>query len=111
PARRPTTARSPSARSSASAAAATRLSSPSTTATATTSSRTTCPRSCRSSVGLRSMLLAGADERDLTKLAEYRAIGGYDQVPKALAMTSEGPFAGRQQANLSRRGGSGLAMG
>ena len=30
------------------------------------------------------MLLAGADERDLTKLAEYQAIGGYEQVPKAL---------------------------
>ena len=25
----------------------------------------------------RSVLLAGADDRDLTKLAEYRAIGGY----------------------------------
>ena len=27
----------------------------------------------------RSVLLAGADERDLTKLAEYQAIGGYAQ--------------------------------
>ena len=29
-------------------------------------------------MGLRTMLLAGADERDLTKLDEYRAIGGYE---------------------------------
>ena len=34
------------------------------------------------------MLLAGTDEHDLTKLAEYRALGGYAQVPKARAMTS-----------------------
>src|SRR5215216_4799809 len=31
------------------------------------------------------MLLAGTDERDLTRLAEYRAVGGYAQVPKARA--------------------------
>ena len=38
-------------------------------------------------MGLRTMLLAGADEHDLTKLAEYQAIGGYGQVPKALEMS------------------------
>ena len=37
----------------------------------------------------RSVLLAGADERDLTKLSEYRAIGGYGALPKALALTPD----------------------
>jgi NADH-quinone oxidoreductase subunit F len=62
-------------------------------------------------VGLRSMLLAGADEHDLTKLEEYRAIGGYDQVPKARAMTSDALIAELQAANLRGRGGAGFPMG
>ena len=37
----------------------------------------------------RSVLLAGADERDLTKLSEYRAIGGYESVPKAMKLSPE----------------------
>src|SRR5690348_15255840 len=57
------------------------------------------------------MLLAGADERDLTKLDEYRAIGGYEQVPKALAMSSDDLIAVLQQANLRGRGGAGFPMG
>src|SRR3954467_2807871 len=57
------------------------------------------------------MLLAGADERDLTKLAEYRAIGGYDQVPRALAMSPDDLIAELQQANLRGRGGAGFPMG
>ena len=36
-------------------------------------------------MGARSVLLAGTDEHDLTKLAEYQAIGGYAGVPKARA--------------------------
>ena len=77
-ARRPRTARSPSAPSSASAAAATRRSSPSTTATATHVRPDDVPAIVEElRAGARSVLLAGADERDLTKLAEYRAIGGY----------------------------------
>ncbi len=40
-------------------------------------------------MGSRSVLLAGADERDLTKLAEYEAIGGYAQLPKARRMKPE----------------------
>ncbi len=67
------TARSRSAPSSASAAAATRPSSPSTTATASTSARTTSPAIVEELRGrVRNVLLAGADEHDLTKLAEYR---------------------------------------
>ena len=59
----------------------------------------------------RSMLLAGADERDLTKLSEYRAIGGYEQVPKARAMTPDDLIAELQAANLRGRGGAGFPMG
>src|SRR5512133_129020 len=57
------------------------------------------------------MLLAGADERDLTKLEEYQAIGGYEQVPKARAMTSDALIAELQAANLRGRGGAGFPMG
>ncbi len=59
----------------------------------------------------RSMLLAGADERDLTKLAEYQAIGGYAQASRARAMTSDDLIAELQGANLRGRGGAGFPMG
>jgi NADH-quinone oxidoreductase subunit F len=57
------------------------------------------------------MLLAGADERDLTRLSEYQAIGGYEQVPKARAMTPEALIAELQAAALRGRGGAGFPMG
>ena len=56
-------------------------------------------------------LLAGADERDLTKLAEYRAIGGYKGVEKARTMTPDDLIAELQEANLRGRGGAGFPMG
>ena len=59
----------------------------------------------------RKVLLAGTDERDLTKLAEYRAIGGYAGVPKARAMSSDDLIAELQTANLRGRGGAGFPMG
>jgi NADH-quinone oxidoreductase subunit F len=62
-------------------------------------------------VGVRSVLLAGADDRDLTKLAEYRAIGGYTQVPKALQLTPEKLIETLLEANLRGRGGAGFPMG
>ena len=62
-------------------------------------------------VPAKSMLLAGADERDLTKLAEYQAIGGYEQVPKARKLTSDDLIALLQAANLRGRGGAGFPMG
>ena len=34
-------------------------------------------------------VLAGADERDLTQLSEYRAIGGYAALEKARGLTRE----------------------
>jgi NADH-quinone oxidoreductase subunit F len=62
-------------------------------------------------VPVRKSLLAGADERDLTKLAEYRAIGGYAGVEKARAMTPDDLIAELQEANLRGRGGAGFPMG
>ena len=59
----------------------------------------------------RAMLLAGTGEHDLTKLAEYRAIGGYAQVPKARAMTPGTLIAELQAATLRGRGGAGFPMG
>ena len=56
-------------------------------------------------------LLAGADERDLTQLAEYRAIGGYAGVEKARAMTPDELIEELQEANLRGRGGAGFPMG
>src|SRR5437870_6141728 len=59
----------------------------------------------------RAMLLAGTGEHDLTKLAQYRAIGGYAQVPKARAMTPDALIAELQAATLRGRGGAGFPMG
>ena len=62
-------------------------------------------------MGLRTMLLAGTDEHDLTRLSEYQAIGGYAQVPKARAMSSDDLIAELQAATLRGRGGAGFPMG
>src|SRR3954470_7438620 len=59
----------------------------------------------------RSMLLAGTGERDLTKLDEYRAIGGYAQVPKARAMTPDALIEELLASNLRGRGGAGFPTG
>jgi NADH-quinone oxidoreductase subunit F len=57
------------------------------------------------------VLLAGADERDLTKLDEYRAIGGYASLEKARAMTPDELIEEMQTANLRGRGGAGFPIG
>ena len=57
------------------------------------------------------VLLAGADDHDLTKLDEYLAIGGYAAVPKARAMTSDELIDVLQKATLRGRGGAGFPMG
>jgi NADH-quinone oxidoreductase subunit F len=57
------------------------------------------------------VLLAGADERDLTQLAEYQAIGGYRGVEKARAMTPDALIAELERATLRGRGGAGFPMG
>ncbi len=59
----------------------------------------------------RSMLLAGTEDRDLTKLAEYQVVGGYDALPKARAMTPDELIAELQASNLRGRGGAGFPMG
>src|SRR5690348_1912911 len=88
-----------------------RPSSPSTTATGSSSRPRTCRGSWRTCVPLRSMLLAGSDERDLTKLAEYQATGGYAQAERARLMTPDDLIAELQGANLRGRGGAGFPMG
>ncbi len=59
----------------------------------------------------RSVLLAGTEDHDLTKLDEYRAVGGYEALPKARAMTSDDLIAALQASNLRGRGGAGFPMG
>jgi NADH-quinone oxidoreductase subunit F len=58
-----------------------------------------------------SMLLAGIDEHDLTTVEGYRAVGGWEALPKALAMTSDDLIAELLAANLRGRGGAGFPMG
>jgi NADH-quinone oxidoreductase subunit F len=62
-------------------------------------------------VGLLSSLLKDADGRDLTKLDEYRAVGGYTAVEKARAMTPEALIEEMGKANLRGRGGAGFPIG
>jgi NADH-quinone oxidoreductase subunit F len=57
------------------------------------------------------VLLAGADERDLSKLSEYQAVGGYDAVPKARAMSSDALIEALSTSNLRGRGGAGFPTG
>jgi NADH-quinone oxidoreductase subunit F len=58
-----------------------------------------------------SVLLEGADERDLTKLDEYRAIGGYGAAARAREMSADALIEELQAANLRGRGGAGFPMG
>jgi formate dehydrogenase iron-sulfur subunit len=62
-------------------------------------------------VGLLKALLKDADKRDLTKLDEYRAVGGYEALAKARAMTPERLIEEMSKANLRGRGGAGFPIG
>jgi NADH-quinone oxidoreductase subunit F len=62
-------------------------------------------------VGLLSSLLKDAADRDLTKLSEYQAVGGYDALAKARQMTPEQLIEEMQTANLRGRGGAGFPIG
>jgi NADH-quinone oxidoreductase subunit F len=62
-------------------------------------------------VGVREILLAGTDERDLTRLAEYREAGGYETLAKARALEPQRVVDELQTANLRGRGGAGFPMG
>jgi NADH-quinone oxidoreductase subunit F len=57
------------------------------------------------------LVLAGADERDLTKLSEYRAVGGYRALEKAHGMDPEAVIEELLTSNLRGRGGAFFPMG
>jgi NADH-quinone oxidoreductase subunit F len=57
------------------------------------------------------LLLKGADERDLTQLDEYRAIGGYASLEKARAMEPQAVVEEILASNLRGRGGAFFPMG
>jgi NADH-quinone oxidoreductase subunit F len=59
----------------------------------------------------RELLLAQADRRDLTKLAEYEAIGGYQALRKALGMERQAVLDELLAADVRGRGGAGFPMG
>jgi NADH-quinone oxidoreductase subunit F len=57
------------------------------------------------------VVLAGADERDLTRLAEYRAVGGYRSLKRARGMAPEAVVEELLASNLRGRGGAFFPMG
>jgi NADH-quinone oxidoreductase subunit F len=59
----------------------------------------------------RSLLLAGAEGRDLAELESYRAIGGYSAAAKARAMSAADLIAEIERAKLRGRGGAGFPTG
>jgi NADH-quinone oxidoreductase subunit F len=64
-----------------------------------------------SSDAVRRVLLAHADERDLTKLSEYEAVGGYGSLRTALGMTGEAIVEELLASGVRGRGGAGFPMG
>src|SRR4051812_29664351 len=67
-----------------------------------------CPRSSRSCAmaGERMIVLGGTDERDLTKLAEYEAIGGYEALAKARGLQPQAVIDELIASELRGRGGA-----
>jgi NADH-quinone oxidoreductase subunit F len=59
----------------------------------------------------REIVLAGAHERDLTKLDEYRAVGGFAALDKARSLEPQQVVEELVAANLRGRGGAGFPMG
>ena len=62
-------------------------------------------------MGRLELVLEGADERDLTKLSEYREIGGYDTLTNARTTAPEVLVEELIKASLRGRGGAGFPMG
>jgi NADH-quinone oxidoreductase subunit F len=60
---------------------------------------------------VRKIVLADADERDLTKLAEYEAVGGYQALAKARALDPEAVIDELKASQLRGRGGAFFATG
>jgi NADH-quinone oxidoreductase subunit F len=57
------------------------------------------------------LLTAGTEDHDLTRLSEYRAVGGYDALEKARAMEPQAVMDEITGATLRGRGGAGFPMG
>jgi NADH-quinone oxidoreductase subunit F len=57
------------------------------------------------------LVLEGADQHDLTRLDEYRGLGGYDALTKARGMKPEKVVDEITKATLRGRGGAGFPMG
>jgi NADH-quinone oxidoreductase subunit F len=57
------------------------------------------------------LVLAGADERDLTKLGEYREVGGYEMLAKARKLEPQALIDELTASNLRGRGGAFFPMG
>ena len=60
---------------------------------------------------IQQIVLAGADERDLTKLAAFREVGGYDSLAKARGLEPAAVLDELLGANVRGRGGAGFPMG
>jgi len=60
---------------------------------------------------VRQVLLAHADERDLTKLSEYEAVGGYRSLRTALTLSGEKIVEELLASGVRGRGGAGFPMG
>jgi NADH-quinone oxidoreductase subunit F len=58
-----------------------------------------------------SLLTAGTDDHDLTRLDEYRAVGGYAALEKARAVAPDAVAQEITDATLRGRGGAGFPMG
>src|SRR4029078_8368916 len=57
------------------------------------------------------LLFRDADDRDLTKLAEYEKVGGYKSLRNALKMKREALLDDLLAADVRGRGGAGFPMG
>jgi NADH-quinone oxidoreductase subunit F len=57
------------------------------------------------------LLFEHADERDLTRLAEYEQVGGYASLKKAIKMDRQKVLDELLAANVRGRGGAGFPMG
>jgi NADH-quinone oxidoreductase subunit F len=57
------------------------------------------------------IVLAGADEHDLTKLTEYEAVGGYRELAKARSLEPEALIEELKASQLRGRGGAFFATG
>src|SRR5437762_8384607 len=55
---------------------------------------------------VRQVVMADADEHDLTKLAEYEAVGGYEALQKARGMTPQAIVDELNASELRGRGGA-----